>query len=162
MRRRAFAVLITAFVAGVHLPSNAAAQQAQAADAMHRATICVLRDGAIANVEVAIDPQTGDTLLDGRPFAEAHPVEFPPYAAATTWYINHGRVEYHGRTLMKHSLPLVFAPDQLQHAGEFQGMPLFAEAGVSGIPDVVFVFVRPGCVFQAYQVDYSVGAVRGR
>ena len=122
----------------------------------------MLRGGEIANVEVSIDPQRGDTLLDGRAFAEAHPVEFPPYAAATPWYINHRPVEYHGRILVKHSLPLVFAPHQLQPAGEFQGMPLFAEAGVSGIPDVVFVFVRPGCVFQAYQVDYSVGAVRGR
>lgn len=50
----------------------------------------------------------------------------------------------------------------MRRAGEFRGMPLFAEAGDTGIPAVLYVMVRPGCEFHPYQVDYVVGAVRGR
>ncbi|HEV3052354.1 MAG TPA: hypothetical protein VGX50_18730 [Longimicrobium sp.] len=162
MRLRVSRLLALVFAAGIQLPVAVGAQQGQAADAMRRTMVCVLRDGAIANVEVSIDPQTGDTLLDGRPFAEAHPVEFPPYAAASPWYINHQPLPYHGRTLMKYGLPRVLEPEEVRPAGEFRAMPLFAEAGDKGIPAVVYVFVRPGCVFHPYQIDYTVGAVRGR
>lgn len=161
MRMRASRILVLALAAGIHSPAAAAAQQGQGADAMRRTTVCVLREGAITNVEVSIDPQRGDTLLDGRPFAEAHPAGSPPYAAASPWYIDHHPLPFRGRTLMKYGLPRVFEPEELRRAGEFRGMPLFAEAGDRGVPDVVYVFVRPGCVFHPYQIDYQVGAVRG-
>jgi hypothetical protein len=162
MHLRTSRIFALAFVVAVLLPTLAAAQRGQAADVVQRPTVCVLRDGAIANVEVSIDPQTGDTLLDGRPFAEAHPAGSPPYAAASPWYINHQPVRFRGRMLMKYGLPRILAPEEVQRAGEFRGMPLFAEAGVSGIPEVVYVMVRPGCMFHPYQRDYQAGAVRGR
>ena len=148
--------------AAVHLAAPAAAQQVPAADASGRITVCVLRDGEIAEVEAVFDTARRDTLVDGRPFSEAHPAGSPPYAAASPWYVDDAPLPFQGRMLMKHGLPRIFAPGQLRRAGEFRGLPLFAEAGDRGVPDVVYVFVRPGCEFHPYQVDYHVGAVRGR
>jgi hypothetical protein len=155
------AVRCAALAAAVHLSSPAAAQQVPPAAESRRITICVLRDGMPVNVEAAYDSASGDTLLDGQPFSRVHAAEARPYAAGSEWYINGEMLPFHGWRLAKSGLPRVIQPDLLQRAGEFRGIPLFGEAGVSGIPDVVYVPVRPGCVFHAYQMEYHVGAVRG-
>lgn len=161
MRNPASAVLFLALTAIASLPSTSVAQQVPPADASRRITVCVLRDGEIVDVAASLDAASGDTVVDGRPFGEVHAAGSPRYAAGSEWYINHEMLPFHGRRLAKYGLVFTIPRDLLRRVGEFRGMPLFAEAGTSGVPDVVYVFVRPGCVFQSYQVDYHVGAVRG-
>jgi hypothetical protein len=50
--------------------------------------------------------------------------------------------------------------NELARTGEYQGVPVFAEAGMAR-PDVVYVAVRPGCEFQPYQTEVKAGGVRG-
>jgi hypothetical protein len=50
--------------------------------------------------------------------------------------------------------------NEVARAGDFQGVPIFAEAGQAR-PDVIYLPVRPGCEFQPYQVETKAGNVRG-
>jgi hypothetical protein len=61
---------------------------------------------------------------------------------------------------VRYGLPRVLGVNEVTRMGEFQGVPLFAEAGQSR-PEVVYVPVRPGCEFQPYQVETKTGSVRG-
>ena len=123
--------------------------------------VCVLRNGALAEVPVDYDSQTGDTLVNGRPFSQAYPVVSPPYAAASAWFVRNELLVMGGRRYPKYGLPREIQIDLLERVGEFQGIPVFVEAGVTGRPDVYYVPVRTGCVFQPYQIDYITGGVRG-
>jgi hypothetical protein len=114
--------------------------------------ICVFQNGELAELAARYMPHSGDTLVDGRPFAEAHPVTAPPYAAAAEWYVRHEPlVVGTGRFARKakYGLPRVIQPEQLQRIGDKHGVPLYAEAGEEENHAVVYVLVRPGCVFHA-------------
>jgi hypothetical protein len=51
--------------------------------------------------------------------------------------------------------------NEVTRTADFQGVPVFAEAGATGATEVLYVPVRPGCEFQPYQLDVKVGGVRG-
>ncbi|HEX8212179.1 MAG TPA: hypothetical protein VF584_18525 [Longimicrobium sp.] len=121
---------------------------------------CIVRDGRLAEVDAVYDHERADTLVDGRPLAMAYPADALPYAAGTQWYINHEPLMMHNRRFTKYGLPRRLSARELQPAGEFRGIPVFAEAGVRS-PDVFYVPVRPGCEFQPYQNSDVTGAVRG-
>ncbi|HEU4457247.1 MAG TPA: hypothetical protein VFR81_29530 [Longimicrobium sp.] len=127
--------------------------------------ICVLKDGEIATVAGTYFPETGDTLVEGRPWREALPAD-SPYVAGAGWYVTGEMLPIPGREypLEKYGLSRILAPGELQRYGtSHRGAPLFVEAGdTSEVADIVYVFVRPGCEFQTYMQVYSVGGVRGR
>jgi len=113
-------------------------------------------------VDAAYDPVRGDTTIGGRPVAEALPTRSPPYAEGVDWYVRGDPVQFGGRTMMKHGLPRILGTWEVRPVGEYRGLTLFAGAeDDSASPGVVYLFVRPGCEFQPYQVDYTAGAVRG-
>ncbi|MBB4634197.1 hypothetical protein [Longimicrobium terrae] len=127
-------------------------------------SVCVYKDGALANIAVTYDLQTGDTLVDGRPFAEVHPTTTPPYAAGADWFVRDEPFDRdYGppRRAVKYGLPRTLSPWEITPVKPYRGVAVFAEAGITGEPEVIYVLVRPGCVFQPYQSLVDVGAVRG-
>jgi hypothetical protein len=108
-----------------------------------------------------VDAATGDTLVEGgRRFRDAYPAG-EGYAAGVNWYIAHSPMVVGGRRYEKFGLLRVLQPGLLAPAGRHEGVPLFAEAGAAARPpEVYYVPVRPGCVFQPYMVPHS--DVRGR
>jgi hypothetical protein len=50
---------------------------------------------------------------------------------------------------------------ELTRVGETQGVSVFAQPGMATPPEIIFVPVAPGCVFQPYQFQEVRGRVRG-
>jgi hypothetical protein len=126
--------------------------------------LCILRNGDIATVEAKYRPEFGDTVVGDRPWREALSAVSSPYAAGVDWYVKGEMVRVPGRkhALERYGLTRVLAPNEVKRIGEYRGVPLFVDAfHDGGVPDVVYLFVRPGCEFQPYQQAYTVGAVRG-
>jgi hypothetical protein len=122
--------------------------------------VCVVENGVPRNVQAQYTSATGDTMVGGRPFAQAYPATAPNYAAGASWFIQGDQITLDGRRFVKYGLPRVLGVNDVRRAGEYQGVPVFAEAGMAR-PDVVYVAVRPGCEFQPYQTEVKAGAVRG-
>lgn len=124
-------------------------------------SICVYRDGRITTMAATYHSATGDTLVDGRPFVEVHPVTSPPYVESAGWYIQHQPVTFGGALSARKTRDgpaLVLNPGDVQQAGTHNGVPVFTEAGAANTA-VIFFFVRPGCVFQAYQAMRPAGTI---
>ena len=62
---------------------------------------------------------------------------------------------------MKYGLPRVLGVTEVSRVGDFMGVGVYAEAGATGTPDVIYIPVRPGCEFQPYQYEVKTGGVRG-
>ncbi len=96
-----------------------------------------------------------------RPFSMVYPATGPQYAAGATWFINNESVEVMDVTYEKFGLPRVISPTDVSRVGEYEGVGIYAETGVEGAPEIVYVPVRPGCEFQPYQQEAEIGEVRG-
>jgi hypothetical protein len=118
--------------------------------------ICVLTDGRLEMVRADYNTATGDTLVAGRPFRTVHPTD-RQYAAGAVWYMNNQPITVQDRSYVKYGLPRILGANEVTRFATFQGVPVFAEAGARGRPDVLYVPVRPGCEFQPYQVSVGDG-----
>ncbi|HEX8431800.1 MAG TPA: hypothetical protein VF625_10945 [Longimicrobium sp.] len=123
-------------------------------------TVCVVQNGALANVAARYNTTRGDTMVNGQPFASAFPT-MGQYAADASWFINSEPITVMGRRYVKYGLPRVLGVSEVARVGDFQGVPVFAEPGMMNRPDVVYVAVRPGCEFQPYNVETKASGVRG-
>lgn len=122
--------------------------------------VCVVENGMIRNVQAQYTQATGDTMVAGRPFAQAYPATGSSYAGGANWYIQGDAITLDGRRFVKFGLPRVLGVNDVARSGEYQGVPVFAEGGMTR-SDVVYVAIRPGCEFQPYQTEVKSGAVRG-
>jgi hypothetical protein len=122
--------------------------------------VCVIENGMLVNVNVRYSANGDTTTVAGRPFREAHPATAPNYAAGAAWYIQGTPIVLGRRRYVKHGMPRVLGVNEVARMGEHQGVPVFAETGMTR-PDVVYVPVRPGCEFQPYQTEMKSAAVRG-
>ena len=122
-------------------------------------SVCVVENGMLRNVEAQYASATGDTTVAGRPFGQAYPAT-AGYAAGAGWYIQGEPIMLDRRRYVKFGLPRVLGVNEVARMGEYQGVPVFAEAGMTR-PEVVYVAIRPGCEFQPYQTEVKSGAVRG-
>ncbi|HEU0016544.1 MAG TPA: hypothetical protein VFQ45_22880 [Longimicrobium sp.] len=115
----------------------------------HPIPICVLEDDGLRYVEVLYNTRTGDTVTnpERRPFREAHRTG-PQYAGGARWYIEGEVLPWQGRALARHGPPRELAPREVVRVGRYRGVPVYAAADGGGT--VLWVPVRPGCVFQAY------------
>jgi hypothetical protein len=123
--------------------------------------VCVIEGTELKTVTLRYNVVTGDSLtLDGRPFREAYPAD-ARYAENARFYVDNETVTIAGRRYPKYGLPRVLGVDEVERAAEFGGVGVYIEKG-TGMPNSVYYLpVRPGCVFQPYQIDYIVGGVRG-
>jgi hypothetical protein len=122
--------------------------------------VCVLQDGNLTNTTATYNTATGDTTVNGTRFSEAFPVT-GQYAANASWFINNQPITFNGTRYVKYGLPRVLGVSEVSRVGEFQGVSLFAETGMTGRPEVVYVLVRPGCEFQPYNIETKASGVRG-
>jgi hypothetical protein len=113
-------------------------------------TVCVVQDGMLVDLVVTYEGR--DTLVDGRPFRDAHPVTPPMYAAGADWFVRMDPIVFNGRRYPAYGNARVLPRSLLTRVGYHSGTPLFAErdTGNNGVVAVLYVPIRPGCVFQAY------------
>jgi hypothetical protein len=123
--------------------------------------VCVVENGMLRNVQAQYTSTTGDTTVAGQAFRTAYPSTTPPYAAGATWFIANEPVTFQNRRFVKFGLPRILGVTEVARAGEVNGVPVFAETGMTTRPDVIYIPVRPGCEFQPYQTETKSGAVRG-
>ncbi|CAA9331086.1 MAG: hypothetical protein AVDCRST_MAG68-2469 [uncultured Gemmatimonadetes bacterium] len=131
-------------------------QPAPPAPAAEEIQVCVIQDGALARVTVTRDPVSGDTTVRGVPFGQAFPDT--GLAGNAAWYTADEPITFQGRRFVKFGGERVLDVGQVERAGEFRGVPLFAPPGVR--TDVVYVPVRQGCEFQPYAVELKTGRIR--
>jgi hypothetical protein len=119
-----------------------------------------VQGGALTEVTARYNTASGDTTYQGRPFSQAFPAT-TGYAAGATWYINNEPITVNGRRYVRYGLPRVLGVSEVTRSADYQGVTVFAEAGATGTPEVLYVPVRPGCEFQPYQLEVKAGGVRG-
>ena len=121
--------------------------------------ICVVRGGELREVTARYDVASGDTTVEGSPFAEAFPAS-EGYAAGARWYVENEPIPFLDRRYIKYGLPRPAAIDSVRKVGEYRGVPVFGEVGEPDLP-VLLLPVRPGCEFQQYQYEPVLRGVRG-
>jgi hypothetical protein len=98
----------------------------------------------------------GDTIViteQGirRPLRSAHPMPAPT-ASGQDWFTRGESVFFAAQEYVPTGAPRHLEPLQLQRIGHYQAVPLFALREAVVPPAAVFVPVRDGCTFQAYQL----------
>jgi hypothetical protein len=116
--------------------------------------LCVMADRGIRVLEAQVDAATGDTLVQGRNYTDLYENGSPPYT-------EHGETFRVGRTVVLGGHRYAASqPEQsllpaqtgvLEWYMELDGVPVFTERGAGPSPAVIYVPVRPGCVFQSFQ-----------
>lgn len=124
--------------------------------------VCVVDGEGMREVRARYNLLTGDTLVEGRPFAEAYPAR-AEHARNARWYVENEPITLDGRRHIKYGLPRVLGPGRAVPLGRaHHGVRLFVEAGDEPPPSgILYVPVGPACEFQSYQWDLMVGGVRG-
>jgi hypothetical protein len=123
---------------------------------MREIRVCVVENGTLREVTAMYNTQSGDTTVNGQPMMAGM-----GYAAGATWYINNEPITVGGRRYVRYGLPRVLGVNEVTRSADYQGVPVFTEAGAMGTPEVLYVPVRPGCEFQPYQLEVKAGGVRG-
>jgi hypothetical protein len=113
--------------------------------------ICVALDNDLRIITATYRPATGDTLLGGVPFREAHAVTAPDYASAAPWFVQSDSLQFGGQLYVRFGLTRRMGPEEVQRVGLHEGTAVFAEPGAATPYPALFVPVRPGCVLQPYQ-----------
>lgn len=129
--------------------------------AMRDVRVCVVQRGELTEVAAVVNPATGDTMVNNRRFSEIYPAAAPVYASSAPWYIGNDSITVAGEEYVRFGVARVITPpSQLMRAGEFQGTPVFGQAGEEAPQRVLYVPLRPGCEFQPYQLREEI-RVRG-
>lgn len=161
MRHRLFRL---ALVAGALWPLGAPAASRTHA-VQQPSTICVASTTAprLRYVAVHFPPSSSDPVetATGRRFYEQYPLTSPPYVAAAQFYVDNVAISVMQRRWVKYGLPRTIEIGSLQYRTEYSRHPVFVEAGAGAAPDVIYLPVRQGCLFQPYQYEVKVGGVRG-
>ena len=122
--------------------------------------VCVVDARGVREVPARYNVTTGDTLVDGRPYAQAFPTT-AMYAESAAWYIDSEPMDRGPHRYVRYGLPRVVPPGELVRHGEHRGVMIFAEARDTGErKEVLYAAVRPACEFQPYSGELLTG-VRG-
>jgi hypothetical protein len=121
-------------------------------------SLCVLRGDGLEIIPIEYSA-TGDTTFQGRPLRELLTAE-RGYAQSRRWFIASAPINHGGRLKVMYGLPRVLSPADLEVAGFHDGVPVFRERGDREAL-VLYLPVRPGCVFQTYYPIEQGSAVRG-
>jgi hypothetical protein len=126
-------------------------------------TACVVVDRFPARVGVLARPAVGDTLYlteQGirRPLRAAFPS--PPFTASgREWFENDTTVFLAGRAYDRYGGPREIAAGVVTRVGEYRGVPLFGfpPDGADEVPELLFIPVQDGCMFQPLRLRERVG-----
>jgi hypothetical protein len=115
-----------------------------------RITICVVENGALRLVRVRYNTASGDTsTMDDLPFSSVHRLT-AEYASVAGWYVNNEPIPFRGHRYLKYGLPRVLGINEIERAGEWDGVPIFIEAGDTASVPVLYLPTRPGCEFHPF------------
>jgi hypothetical protein len=127
---------------------------------IHRAiSVCMVQGGQLVQSTATLDVTTGDTAWapPGQPVPTS-----TAYAAGAMWFIRNEPLIVEGSSYVKYGTPRVVPREELERAGELGGVPLFVDDPLPRPAEVLYVPVRPGCVFQVYMLEPRLNGVRGR
>lgn len=111
-------------------------------------------------IEAEYRPQTGDTLVAGRPFSGERGVA-EGYASRESWFVANEPVHFSSVRYIKLGRPRRFAPGSLRRVGEYRGVGVYAEAQRTVPWGALYIPTGPGCEFQPYQSDSPAEGLRG-
>lgn len=116
--------------------------------------LCVVVDRGIRVLEARVDEATGDTLVQGRRYTDLYQNGSPPYTERGETLRVGQTVVLGGHRYAASQPEQTLLPGQIRYLEwymEYEGVPVFAERGEASTPPVIYVPVRPGCVFQSFQ-----------
>jgi hypothetical protein len=117
--------------------------------------VCVIDQKNLKTVTADYNPATGDTTIivsgSKKPFREVYKPTGNEYAAKARWYINNDVLTIRTKKFVKYGLPRILSTTDVVRAAEYQGVGVYIEAGIKGVPEVIYIPVRSGCEFQPYQ-----------
>ncbi len=141
-------------------PAPAPLPPVAAVDPWRDVQVCVVDEQGVREIAARYNVTTGDTLVDGRPYAEAFPTT-SKYAEGAEWYINNEPIPRGPVWYGRYGLPRVILPGEVVRSGEYQGVLIFTPPGPGDPAEVLYAAVRPTCEFQPYSWDLVIGGVRG-
>jgi hypothetical protein len=107
----------------------------------------------LVKVRAQVDGATGDTLVDGRRYSETYPMTSPPYSRGLPAFDPDSELVVRGTVYVAERGVQAIEPELLVLYTEMDGVPIFrAETPPRSPPEYVFVPVRPGCVFQSFEI----------
>ncbi|HEX8697071.1 MAG TPA: hypothetical protein VF746_31925 [Longimicrobium sp.] len=121
--------------------------------------VCAAVDGELREFSGWIEPGTGDTLVAGRPLREVIPNYV--YAAGQRWFERDEPITVGNRRVTKYGMLRSLSSADLRDPGlrlsvTYQGVDVFEfRDRVPG--DVYYVPVSPGCIFQPYGIQATIG-----
>lgn len=119
--------------------------------------VCVIDQKVLKTVTADYNLATGDTTVtingSKKAFGQVYRSAGNEYAAGTTWYINNNAITIRSRKFVKYGLPRILGTTEITRAAEYKGVGVYVEAGLKGVPDVIYIPVRSGCEFQPYQME---------
>jgi hypothetical protein len=112
--------------------------------------ICFVRNGQLTELPALYNTVTGDTMTrDSLPFSSVAPLT-GEYASVAGWYVNDEPLVFRGRPYVRYGLPRVLGINEVERAGEYDGVPVFIEARDTAAVPVLYLPSRPGCEFQPF------------
>ncbi len=119
-----------------------------------------VRDAWAACVETADGRGTGLSVIVNAITDTA--TRLPGYAESAAWYRNDEPVILNGRRYDRFGYLRRLDPDgfaahgrEMVQVGEQRGVPLYAEGPDPARPTVLWIPLRPGCLFQSYQLNHN-------
>lgn len=131
-----------------------------AVDPWRDVQVCVVDERGVREVPARYNVATGDTLVEGRPYAEVFPLT-AAYAQDAEWFIDNEPIPRGPVWYGRYGLPRVILPGEIVRSGAYRGVMIFTPPGPGDPPEVLYAAVRPGCEFQPYSWDLIIGGVRG-
>jgi hypothetical protein len=73
------------------------------------------------------------------------------YAEHAEWFVNSEPFSFEGRRYLKFAVPRMLPRDRLTRIATLRGVPIYAEAGSHGTPEILHVPVSPAGEFESYR-----------
>ena len=120
---------------------------------------CALLRRELVVVYAQVDPRTGDTVVGGSPFGQVFP-RTSAYGERHAWFTANEPLLLYGNRYLKWGPQREVPPDSIRPLTVYQGVPVFADTGALTPSHLLYVAVRPGCLFQPYIQQLGPAPVR--
>jgi len=119
--------------------------------------VCIIDQKQLKTIEADYNPANGDTtiVVNGKKkfFRDVYHSNGSEYAANTSWYIHNDAITIRTKRFVKYGLPRILSTADVVRATEYKGIGVYIEAGLKGVPEIIYIPVRSGCEFQPYQKE---------
>lgn len=117
---------------------------------------CAIQNGILKDVELDYNPATGDRsiVVNGvrKNFYDVYPKSGPEYAKGQSWYTNSDSIQFNGSSFKKYGYPRILGINDITKIGNYKGVGVYKEVGVTGIVQVIYIPAEQGCEFQPYEI----------